>query len=115
MNDAAKYALSDAISNGNSWVLKPQREGGGNNMYGKDVSDFLAANRNNPVLGGYVLMRRIFPVINKSAFVRDGKLRVLPSVSEYGTYGVFLGDGSGVPMINEYAGYLVRTKPNGII
>jgi glutathione synthase len=114
MNDAAKIAMNNAIVDGNNWVLKPQREGGGNNMYGEAVGEYLSANRNTSVLSAYVLMRRIFPVVQKSAFLRGGNLQILPSVSEYGTYGVFLGDGSGAPIVNEYAGYLVRTKPSGI-
>lgn len=113
MKDAAKNAMNDAILDGSHWVLKPQREGGGNNMYGKAVSEYLSANRNCSVLSGYVLMRRIFPVVQKSAFLRGGNLQILPSVSEYGTYGVFLGDGNKTPIINAYAGYLVRTKPSG--
>ena len=39
---------------------------------------------------------------------------MLKSISEIGTYGVYLGDCSSVPLINEYAGYLVRTKPEDV-
>ena len=46
--------------------------------------------------------------------MKQGKIEVHPSISEYGVYGVFLGDNKNAPMMNEYAGYLVRTKPTGV-
>jgi hypothetical protein len=38
--------------NGVSWVLKPQREGGGNNYYGENLAEFLQKHQNDPVLAG---------------------------------------------------------------
>ena len=52
MNDM----MSEAISDGSKWVLKPQREGGGNNLYGKELSTFLATHRQDPVLAGDILL-----------------------------------------------------------
>jgi hypothetical protein len=45
-------AVENAIRDGTNWVLKPQREGGGNNFYGQDLSDFLKSNYNDPILQG---------------------------------------------------------------
>ena len=45
-------AIEDAIKDGSNWVLKPQREGGGNNLYGVELSAFLKKNREDPVLSG---------------------------------------------------------------
>jgi glutathione synthase len=37
------------------------------------------------------------------------------ALSEWGAYGVYLGAGSGAaPLLNEYAGHLVRTKLDGV-
>jgi Eukaryotic glutathione synthase, ATP binding domain len=47
-------AIEDAIKDGSNWVLKPQREGGGNNLYGVELSAFLKKNREDPVLSGMV-------------------------------------------------------------
>ena len=80
-------AVDDAVQDGSNWVLKPQREGGGNNMYGSQLSTYLDAHRSSPMIAEYVLMKRIFPKIQKSAFLRNGELTVLPSVSELGIYG----------------------------
>lgn len=45
-------AVADATKDGSKWVLKPQREGGGNNLYGSELSEFLTKNKNDPVLSG---------------------------------------------------------------
>ncbi|KAJ1428251.1 hypothetical protein B484DRAFT_362287, partial [Ochromonadaceae sp. CCMP2298] len=127
----AAAAVESAIVDGAPWVLKPQREGGGNNLYGEELSAFLRENRGQSLLKGYVLMQRIFPQPQRSAFLRVGRLEVLPSISELGVYGTYLaygkqgagvgegaegageGAGEGV-LLNAYAGYLLRTKPDGV-
>jgi len=38
----------------------------------------------------------------------------MPSISELGIYGVFLGDGASLPLLNNCAGYLLRTKQDGV-
>jgi glutathione synthase len=47
--------MEEAIADGSRWVLKPQREGGGNNLYGKELSDFLQKNKDSPLLEGTYL------------------------------------------------------------
>ena len=66
-------------------------------------------------------MQRIFPLPQKTAFLRVGALQVLPSISELGVYGTYLGYGSaadssvtGKVLVSEYGGYLLRTKPDGV-
>ena len=51
-DEVTKMAVENAICDGTNWVLKPQREGGGNNFYGQDLSDFLKSNYNDPILQG---------------------------------------------------------------
>lgn len=42
-------------------------------------------------------------------------ISVQPSISELGVYGTYLGDGTDQGVIlNEYAGYLLRTKADGV-
>ena len=109
----AEEAVDQAIADGSNWVLKPQREGGGNNLYGEELSRFLVEHKGDKALGGYVLMQRIFPRLAPTVFFRNGKTDVFPSISELGIYGIYVGDGEA-PMINDYAGYLLRTKPAGV-
>ena len=111
---ASLRAIDEAIRDGSEWVLKPQREGGGNNLYGAELSAFLRTHANDAVLDSYILMQRIFPRPQKAAFLRGGRLDLLPCVSELGIYGTFLGDGVGKPILNDFAGYLLRTKPVGV-
>lgn len=107
-------AVQDATQDGSQWVLKPQREGGGNNYYGAELSAFLRDNHGSPVLSSYVLMQRIFPKARPSVLVRTGEVKVADCISELGVYGTFLGDGFSQPRLNHCAGYLLRTKPAGV-
>jgi hypothetical protein len=59
-----------AMSDPELFVLKPQREGGGNNLYGTDV--LAALQRGGEILKGYILMDRIFPPSQKASLVREG-------------------------------------------
>lgn len=59
-------------------------------------------------------MQRIFPNPQTTIFIRNGNMQTLPSISELGIYGIFVGDGSDTTLINREAGYLLRTKPNGV-
>ena len=71
-DEVTKIAVENAIRDGTNWVLKPQREGGGNNFYGQELSDFLKLNYDNPLLQGmYTLfcMTIMFKVIYTSITV----------------------------------------------
>mmetsp|Transcript_84294 Transcript_84294/g.272864 ORF Transcript_84294/g.272864 Transcript_84294/m.272864 type:complete len:496 (+) Transcript_84294:131-1618(+) len=90
------------------YVLKPQREGGGNNYYGQEVATKLRE-LSSEERGAYILMQRILPRTQPSIMTRAGKATVMPSLSEFGFYSVHLGDGRSV-QLSEHAGHLVRTK-----
>ena len=61
-------------------------------------------------------MKRIFPTVQNTMFLQKGEVTMKKSISELGIYGVYLGDGGKdrTPIINEYAGYLLRTKPRDV-
>ena len=68
MEDAAtKAVLADAQARPERYVLKPQREGGGNNLYGAAAAERLRDPRG---LAAYILMQRIRPPINRRARAR---------------------------------------------
>jgi len=103
------------------FVLKPQREGGGNNIYRTDIPPALEAlakghrSHGEPEKKeGYILMELIKPPQGISNWlVRGGesKARKADVVSELGVYGVMLfGDGGGEEVVNRGAGTLLRTK-----
>ena len=54
--------LSQANTQPDDFVLKPQREGGGNNLYGEALQRRIADPKG---LAAYILMQRIRPPINR--------------------------------------------------
>lgn len=116
-SDAGKEAkrLATDSSSAARFVLKPQREGGGNNIYRKAIPPFLEklAETQWPA---YILMEMIEPPPLRNAIVRNGVLERGGVICELGVYGVCLwrggsGDGQrGEILENFEAGYLLRTK-----
>lgn len=114
----AMKAVAEAIATqGRDWVLKPQREGGGNNLYHTRLASFLANNNTNSNNNGYVLMRRLHPPVQRRAvFYKFGAASVGAAISELGVFGSYLGcgddasDASDVTINGKYLGYLLRTK-----
>ncbi|XP_046544103.1 glutathione synthetase-like [Haliotis rubra] len=95
------------------YVLKPQREGGGNNLYGDDIREFLEAHQKSKERNAYILMERIFPKAQKNYLLKPGIPFVLSDViSELGIYGVYIGSATEEKM-NTQCGHMLRTKVLG--
>jgi glutathione synthase len=90
------------------FVLKPQREGGGNNFYGEQVRHKLLE-LSSEERSAYILMDRIQPAPFRNILVRQGEPVESSVVSELGVYGVYLADGER-EIVNRSAGHLLRTK-----
>ncbi|KAI1812070.1 glutathione synthetase-like protein [Poronia punctata] len=90
------------------YVLKPQREGGGNNIYRAAIPAFL---RKLPEAHwpSYILMELITPPPVRNTILRNGELERGGVICELGIYGTCLWD-QGKILHNEQAGYLLRTK-----
>ncbi|KAK2787379.1 hypothetical protein FQN52_007285 [Onygenales sp. PD_12] len=93
-------------------VLKPQREGGGNNVYRDAIPAFL---RSMPEKDwkGYILMELIQPPeAARNVMLRsDGEVLGGHVISELGIFGTILWDhGDGRIVHNEQGGWLLRTK-----
>lgn len=97
-----------AIDRPDDFVLKPQREGGGNNLYGTDLKEALIA-MSLEERSAYVLMERIRPVVVRNVMIRDGQYSVNDIVSEFGVFGVHLSSAGNV-VLNLAAGTLLRSK-----
>jgi glutathione synthase len=96
------------------YVLKPQREGGGNNIYRQKIPEFLASipQKNWPA---YILMEMIEPPPLRNAILRNGEVQKGGVIGELGVYGVCLWrnglrEDPGEIVENWEAGYLLRTK-----
>lgn len=90
LDDAASSSsiLRDAIANPDHYVLKPQREGGGNNLTGAPMTAFIEAHPTE--LPAYILMEKIISPSFPNTLVRLGTSMVADSVSELGVYGTAL-------------------------
>lgn len=97
------------------YVLKPQREGGGNNIYRKAIPPFLQKLPETH-WPAYILMEMIEPPPLMNAILRNGELHRGGVICELGVYGVCLwrnssGDEQNGEIIENWeAGYLLRTK-----
>lgn len=116
INIARQLIDSDA----NKLVLKPQREGGGHNIFGCDIKHVVDSITDPAEQLQYILMEFInSPREHNWILLQDdandkSRLDSADSlVSELGIFGSILADGSGV-VSNKTAGYLVRSKKSGI-
>lgn len=101
-------ASEAAIAAPDRFVLKPQREGGGFNLYGGDICTHLSTLETKE-RHAYILMERLYPTVHQAQGLRDGQIWQGGVVSEIGQFGVFLARGDEV-LLNRGSGYLVRTK-----
>ncbi|KAI8834307.1 glutathione synthase [Chytridium lagenaria] len=107
-SEAGKLAVEQALSNPQKYVMKPQREGGGNNIYGEDVKTALLK-LSLEERKAYILMDLIAAPTSKSVMVRHGQYVAMDTISELGIYGVWLSNSNTVAF-NRSAGHLLRTK-----
>lgn len=106
--DGTTPAWQVARDNPARFVLKPQREGGGNNLYDAELAARLAA-LSPTQRHAYILMERIYSAPHHALCAMEGSLREGPHVSEVGRFGALLAAGAQVQR-NADLGYLVRTK-----
>lgn len=99
-----------ALEQPERFVLKPQREGGGNNIYKKDIPAYLAS-VDRATWPAYVLMELIESPKISNIILKDNELVSGRIVSELGVFGTALWDiDQGRELMNNQAGFLLRTK-----
>ncbi|KAG7300729.1 hypothetical protein JYU34_015055 [Plutella xylostella] len=111
-DDSGERAVEMALADATRFVLKPQREGGGHNVYGADVRDALLRMRHGRERMAYILMERILPPLVKGYVVRPGASVPPPLVdlvSELGIFGVIIGTKDKI-YSNKQVGHMLRTK-----
>lgn len=103
-------ALATDPDRAKSFVLKPQREGGGHNIYREKIPGFLEGVPQEH-WHQYVLMRLIEPPAARNTIIRDGEAVEGAVVNELGVFGVCLYDPKTKRVVENYcAGTLMRTK-----
>lgn len=107
--------VKKAIADPQSFVLKPQLEGGAGNYYGHEVVEVLQK-LNKDELAAHILMERIYPKTIKNFLVRPlQETQFLNAIGELGIYGYLYGNGSfdknRLTIQSNYAhGHILRTK-----
>jgi hypothetical protein len=102
----AERVIAMALAEPDAYVLKPQREGGGNNLYGEEM---VARLRDRAGLGAFILMQRIRPPLNRALFMRAGVASPADALGELGVYSVHMSV-RGTTTHNRAVGHLLRTK-----
>jgi glutathione synthase len=110
-NDAGAAAIAAAKRRPSGFVLKPQREGGGNNLFGNELKRALET-WSPHALASHILMEKIEPPSSVNTLVRNGQTVQGLCVVELGVYGVYCSGGS--KQLNEPAGHLLRAKLEGV-
>ena len=110
--------------NPHEFVLKPQKEGGGNNFFDDELREKLvqakAANGRDPALSTYLIMERINPPMIPALLLRNGAVEHISTMSEFGFYSIVFtqvqnpqSENDETPYLNlqnEVFGHLMRTK-----
>lgn len=110
MGEEGDKMAAAAIADPDRFVLKPQREGGGNNLYGEELRQVLEKIRDSPERTSYILMDKIKPQPVMNYLLRaHSPLQVSECISELGIFGVYVRQGKEMVM-NKAAGHLLRTK-----
>lgn len=110
-NEGGDEAVKMVLANPEGYVMKPQREGGGNNIYGSDIPDVLLK-MNETERSAYIIMERISPPISRSYMIRpggDNPPKIVDMVSELGIFGAILGTKEKI-LYNHQVGHMLRTK-----
>eukprot|EP00871_Galdieria_phlegrea_P002888 jgi/Galph1/35/GphlegSOOS_G4835.1 len=102
------FAVELALKHPDDYVLKPQREGGGNNLYGDKMIQVLKESSSEE-LSTYVLMKLLRPKEYPNYLVRNGMVSFGGCISELGIFGVFLAQEDKL-LVNKAIGHLLRTK-----
>ncbi len=82
-------SINMAIANPQGYVLKPQREGGGNNLYKTEMVNALRT-MNQKELASYILMERIQPPSHEATLIRGSLRTTEQCVCEFGVFSCYL-------------------------
>lgn len=110
MGPEGDKTVAMALAKPDQFVLKPQREGGGNNIYGQEICQVLEGVKNSSERTAYILMDKIRPCPVQNYLLRPGApLSLSTCLSELGVFGAYVRHGKEMVM-NECVGHLLRTK-----
>ena len=99
-DENVQKTVQTVIEDPREFVVKPQKEGGGNNYFDKEAADLLKKfvkliKEGDPEaesLKQFMIMERINPPMIKSWFLKEGKVLEIDSLSEFGLFSFLLMD-----------------------
>ncbi|XP_059188474.1 glutathione synthetase-like [Centropristis striata] len=110
MGPEGDKTVAMALAAPDRFVLKPQREGGGNNIYGSEICQVLEGVKESTERMAYILMDKVHPTpIHNYLLRRDAPLKITNCLSELGAFGTYVRQGEDM-VLNECVGHLLRTK-----
>ena len=112
MADDKKKELYEKIKNSpNEFILKPMKEGGGNNVSGENLKNIIPEGDNEPndLLKNSIIVEKIKSNSHESMILKNEKINVQNSISEFSIYGIILTNEKNL-YINKSVSFLVRTK-----
>ncbi|KAG7203774.1 hypothetical protein KM043_013796 [Ampulex compressa] len=119
-NEEGDRIIEEGVRQPNKFVLKPQREGGGNNVYNEDIKTRLSLMKDSKERTAWILMDRLYPPTQKNYIIHagteslskeTGAYQLSDVITELGIYGVIIGDQDNI-ILNEEVGHILRTKPS---
>ncbi|RWS28534.1 glutathione synthetase-like isoform X2 [Leptotrombidium deliense] len=116
LNEQGNAALAEALNHPHKYVLKPQREGGGNNFYGEEMVGILSSLKNDRKREAFIVMELISPRPIKNYILRPSyPVSSEPEeiVGELGIFGTIMGNKNEI-LFNEETGYVLRSKAVGV-
>lgn len=110
-DELGEQAVQMALNEPCKYVLKPQREGGGNNIYGENVREAMLKMKDSEERTAWILMERITPPSTKGYMIKPGanSYPLSDLVSELGIFAVILGDEKNI-LVNKPVGHILRSK-----
>lgn len=115
-NEGRLEILKLLKDNYEDYIVKPQKEGGSHNYYGREILDLIPDDLNeenlqiNPILIDSIIMERIRPPTFTSYMLRENQLQKKECISEISTYGIILSKPDNECIINKSSGFLIRSK-----
>lgn len=102
LSDAGRHARKLAVDPTavTKYILKPSLEGGGHNVYGKDIPGFLAQ-LPNELWASYILMERIQAPMPYNALISPRGTYEGRVISELGVFGICLWRGAAEETVSE--------------
>ncbi|XP_033626022.1 glutathione synthetase-like isoform X1 [Asterias rubens] len=110
LTEEGDAAAALGIKHPERYVLKPQREGGGNNLYDEDLKSELERLSGQVERGACILMEKIQGQVFQNYDIRHTMEPVINDmVTEFGPFGVILSHGDEV-LLNKTTGYYMKSR-----